>query len=157
MSPGFTPDELLGMQQCSNLAGEAFVMASARLQGLPLQEARDRYAGRSSGTAAVLESVYRGRYDSPWAYSKEYFRTCAQRSAGIASLERLQLPTLCIWNRNIALVAKARANEGHPVEAALRQLNFNSRESDDIVREAYGSTLPAHEFVNQVWNQCLGV
>lgn len=80
---GFTADEILGMQQCSSLAGDAFVMASARLQGLPLQEARDRYGGRFS--SPVLESAYRDRYDSPWAYSKEYFRTCAQRSAGTVS------------------------------------------------------------------------
>ena len=116
-------------------------------------------AGSLRGTffLPVLESAYRDRYDSPWAYSKEYFRTCAQRSAGIASLERLQLPTLCIWNRNIAQIAKARASEGQPVEAVLRQLNFNSRESDQIIRDAYDSASPAYEFVNKVWNQCLGV
>lgn len=154
---GFTDTELAGMRTCASTASEAFLLAGFKLQGVPLQEMRERNGGRSSEVRSVLESVYRDSFGSPWAYSKEYFRTCAQRSAGIASMERLNLPTLCIWNRNIALVAKARADEGHPVEAVLRQLNFNSAEADEIVRSAYRSRLPAYGFAAETWNQCLGV
>lgn len=154
---GFTPAELSGIQHCSNLAGDAFLMATFKLQGLTLDEARGRHAGRSPDTQAALESVYRNNFGSPWEFSKEYFRTCAQRSAGIDSMTRLQTPTLCIWNLDVALVARTNAQAGQPIEAVRRQLDFNSRESEEIVAEAYRTPLPARAYAAGAWNRCLGV
>lgn len=154
---GFTPAELAGVKHCSNLAGDAFLMATFKLQGLPLEQARVRHAGRSPDIQAALESVYRSHFGSPWEFSKEYFRTCAQRSAGIDSMTRLQTPTLCIWNLNVALVARTNAQAGQPIEAVRRQLDFNSQESEAIVAEAFRTPLPARAYAADAWNRCLGI
>ena len=154
---GFTPAELVGLQRCSNLAGEAFLMATFKLQGLSLEQARDRHAGRSTDTLSALESVYRSTFGSPWEFSKEYFRTCAQRSAGIDSMTRLQTPTLCIWNLDVALVARTQAQAGQPIESVRRQLGFSSSESEEIVAGAYRTQRPARDYAADTWNRCLGI
>jgi len=160
--PIYTHDESIALLMCAGLADTAGSIAQQKLDNVPLEEVKSRYASLPDASvakmgAATADKVYAETVTSWWTYEVSFFEECALNLAGVPA-GRVGPANRCLQDNMVADEAYGFKSLHTPKAEALAYLarfGIKGPIPEAIVGGVYATEKERPQIKLELWNLCM--
>ncbi|WP_407334080.1 hypothetical protein [Enterovibrio sp. 27052020O] len=156
----YSKKEVIQLAYCTELADNAYFIASEKLKQRPKQVLIERYASDPSAQIKVnaVERIYNTDFDSAWNYAVNLFSQCALKVAEIAP-QRQEIARFCAQKAIVAGGAYDLKQRGTPkLDAYIAFASYKQTRPYEVIDAVYDSSAKSHLNTSQnTWDQCIDV